>query len=190
MGLFSKKKIEGDELLSYLDYIGEEWKLKTFQQKEAELYTQALETYNPQSSKDVEALVQLLGAANRLAQSAAELMRRKDAITSVPDKATSLFFAWHAAYNDYLAWAAAQADAIAAKAANEVADMTKVKELQTKSEDSRAEAEDEEQKLMKNFKLTDADIDQLLDRAEQFVQQDKWRPRTVTYKPKSRMSGR
>ncbi|MEN8614540.1 hypothetical protein ABFB09_04555 [Dehalogenimonas sp. THU2] len=180
MGLFNKRKIQGDELLNYLDYLGEEWKLRAFQEKEAALYTEALDGYNPHNSKDASALEGLLDASNRLALSAAELLRRKDAITSVPDKATSLFFAWHAAYMDYLAWAVAQAESLEARLNNAVADTTTVKELQAKSEKSRSEADAEEQKLMKLLGFTDADMQQLLDRVAQSVEQDTWRPRSLS----------
>jgi hypothetical protein len=191
MGLFKKRKIEGDELLTYLDYIGEEWKLRAFQEKEANLYTEALDGYKPQKgAKDVEALKDLYVAANRLAQSAVELMRRKDALKSVPDKATSLFFAWHAAYTDYLAWVVAQVDAIEAKITGEAPDAAKVDGLRTKSEESRAEAEAEELKLLKQLGLTQGDVDQLHDRASQSAIEDRWRPRTVTYKPKRELPRR
>ena len=184
MGLFGKRKIQGDELLNYLDYIGEEWKLKTFQEKEASLYTDALDNYNPQSSKDAVALEGLLDASNRLALSAAELLRRKDAISSVPDKATSLFFAWHAAYLDYLAWTVAQAESLEARLDGRLADTATVKDLQTKSENSRAEADAEEHKLLKQLGFTDADMQQLLDRVTQATEQDNWRPRSLSPRPK------
>jgi len=191
MGLFGKRKIEGDELLTYLDYIGEEWKLRAFQEKEANLYTEALDSYKPQKgTKDVEGLKDLYVAANRLAQSAVELLRRKDALKSVPDKATSLFFAWHAAYTDYLGWVVAQVDAIEAKIAGEAPDAAKVEGLRTKSEGSSAEAESEQQKLLKQLGLTQGDIDQLHDRATQAAAEDRWRPRTVTYKPKKELPRR
>lgn len=186
MGLFSKRKIQGDELLNYLDYLGEEWKLKGFQEKEAGIYTAALDSYNPKNSKDTTALEGLLDAANRLALSAAELLRRKDAITSVPDKATSLFFAWHAAYVDYLAWTVAQAEAMEDKLDGKVPDTTTVKELQTKSESSTAAAETEEQNLLKILGFTDSDMQQLMDRVNQSLEQDRWQPRALSPRAKRR----
>ncbi len=191
MGLFSKKKIQGDELLTYLDYIGEEWKLRAFQEKEANLYTTALDGYKPQKgAKDVEGLKDLYSAAARLAQSAVELMRRKDELKSVPDKATSLYFAWQAAYSDYLAWVGVQVDAIEVKITGETPDSAKVEALRTKSEESRAAAETEEQKLLKQLGLTQGDVDQLHDRATQSTADDRWRPRTITYKPKKELPRR
>jgi hypothetical protein len=191
MGLFQKRKIQGDELLNYLDYIGEEWKLRSFQEKQSQAYTQALAAFDPKvAAKDAAAYKDLFSAANQLAQSAAELLRRKDAITPIPDKATTLFFAWHAAYTDYLAWAVAQAEAIVIKMGGETADAVKVKELQVKSEESRSEAEIEEGKLFKQLGLTQGDIDQLHDRATQAAEQDRWHPRTVTYKPKKELPRR
>lgn len=179
MGLFSKRKIQGDELLHYLDYLGEEWKLKAFQEQEAARYTEALDCYSSHNSKDDSSIEHLLDAANRLALSAAELIRRKDAITSVPDKATSLFFAWHAAYIDYLAWAVAQAEALEARLEKRDVDSVALKELQTKSEHSRSAAEVEEGKLLKLLNTTDVDLKQLFDRVEQFISQDNWRPRSL-----------
>jgi hypothetical protein len=191
MGLFSKKKIQGDELLTYLDYLGDEWKLRAFQDKEAQLYTQALDGYSPKpAAKNTDALKDLYAAANRMAQSAAELVRRKDAMTSVPDKATSLFFAWHAAYTDYLAWTVAQVDTIEAKIEGVVPDAAKLKELQGKSEESRADAETEEAKLMKQLGMTPLDAEQLRERADQAANQDRWQPRNVTYLPKRQTNRR
>jgi len=185
MGFFGKRKIEGDELLTYLDYIGDEWTLRAFQEKGAEAYTAALGEFDPKAAaKDAAAYDNLFVAANQLAQSAAELIRRKDALKSVPDKATSLYFAWHAAYTDYMAWAEAQAKTIAAKMAREAIDADELKALQAKSEESRAAAEAEEQKLLKLLGLTPADIDQLHDRATTAVKQDRWKPRPVALKTK------
>ncbi len=189
--LFGKKKIQGDELLTYLDYIGDEWTLRAFQEKGAEAYTAALAEFDSKAAaKDPAAYQNLFVAANQLAQSAAELIRRKDALKSVPDKATSLYFAWHAAYTDYLAWAEAQTKTIAAKMAREATNAEELKALQAKSEESRSAAEIEEQKLLKLLSLTPSDIDQLHDRATNAAQQDKWKPRPVTLKTKDQSKRR
>jgi hypothetical protein len=190
MGLFNRNKIQGDELLTYLDYFGEEWTLRAFQEKGAEVYTAAAAEFDPSvAAKNPAGYENIYIAANQLAQSAAELMRRKDALKSVPDKATSLYFAWHAAYTDYLTWATSQAGYLGAKmsgatAEEGAAEGPSLKELQTKSEASRANAEAEEQQLLKQLKLTPADIEQLRDRATTAVNQDKWKPRQVNIKPK------
>ncbi|ADJ25968.1 hypothetical protein Dehly_0661 [Dehalogenimonas lykanthroporepellens BL-DC-9] len=184
MGFFGRQKIQGDELLNYLDYIGEEWKIKAFQEKEAGIYTVALDSYNPRGSKDLESLERLLDAANRLALSAAEILRRKDEISSVPDKATSLFFAWHAAYVDYLAWAVAQAEGMEDRIDGKVPDAGIIKELQVKSEKTRFEAEEEEKKLLKLLGFTDADMQQLMDRVQQAIDNDRWQPRPLSSRTK------
>ena len=196
MGLFNRNKIQGDELLTYLDYLGEEWTLRAFQEKGAEGYTAAAAQFDPSlAAKNPAGYEIIYVAANQLAQSASELMRRKDALKSVPDKATSNYFAWHAAYTDYLAWANAQANYLGAKFTGAAADEKapegpSLKELQTKSEGSRANAEAEEQKLLKQLKLTPADVDQLHDRANTAVNQDRWKPRPVTTKPKDQSKRR
>jgi len=185
MRLFGRRKIQGDELLAYLDYLGEEWKLRAFQEKEATSYTEALRKFDPKAAaRNAEAYNDLYLASVRLAQSAAELLRRKDALKSVPDKATSNYFAWHAAYTDYLAWATAQASNIEAKMAGEVTDAAAIKDLQGKSEQSRAEAEAEEAKLIKQLGLTQNDIEQLRDRATSAAAQDRWQPRKTALKSK------
>ncbi|APV44076.1 hypothetical protein Dform_00721 [Dehalogenimonas formicexedens] len=197
MGLFDRNKIQGDELLTYIDYIGDEWILRAFQEKGAEVYTAAAAEFDPgAAAKNPAAYENIYVAANQLAQSAAELLRRKDALKSVPDKATSNYFAWHAAYSDYLSWANAQADYLGAKfmgaTANEAASSEgpTLKDLQAKSEESRAAAEAEEQRLLKKLKLTPGDIDQLRDRASNAIAQDKWKPRTVATKPKEQSKRR
>lgn len=196
MGLFNRNKIQGDELLTYIDYFGEEWTLRAFQEKGAEAYTEAASKFDPPAAaKNPLYYESIYVAANQLAQSAAELVRRKDALKTVPDKATSNYFAWQAAYSDYLTWADAQANYLGAKftaapAQEDAAEGPSLKELQTKSEESRANAEVEEQKLLKLVKLTPADIDQLKDRANAAVSQDKWKPRPVATKPKDQSKRR
>ncbi|PPD57792.1 hypothetical protein [Dehalogenimonas etheniformans] len=196
MGLFDRNKIQGDELLTYIDYVGDEWTLRAFQEKGAEVYTTAAAQFDPTAAaKNPAAYENIYIAANQLAQSAAELLRRKDALKSVPDKATSNYFAWHAAYSDYLAWANAQADYLGSKLAGIKAEEgasegPSLKDLQSKSEESRAAAEAEEQKLLKKLKLTPADIDQLRDRASNSIAQDKWKARPVNFKPKDQSKRR
>lgn len=186
MGLFSRRKIQGDELLNYLDYLGEEWKIKAFQEKEAGIYTAALDSYNPKGAQDIESLEHLLEAANRLALSAAEIIRRKDEISSVPDKATSLFFAWHSAYVDYLAWTVAQAEGLENRIDGKVPDSAVIKELQAKSEKSRAEAEEQESGLLKLLGFTNADMQQLMDRVQQSLDNERWQPRPIQPRIKRR----
>ena len=95
MGLFNRNKIQGDELLTHMDYLGEEWTLRAFQEKGAEAYTAAAAQFDPgAAAKNPAYYENIYVAANQLAQSAAELVRRKDAQKTVPDKATSNYFAW------------------------------------------------------------------------------------------------
>lgn len=196
MGIFDRNKIQGDELLTYIDYLGDEWTLRAFQEKGAEVYTAAAAEFDPgAAAKNPANYENIYIAANQLAQSAAELLRRKDALKSVPDKATSNYFAWQTAYSDYLAWANAQVGYLAGKLTGAVAEEgtsegPSLKELQTKSEESRASAEAEEKKLLKQLRLTPADIDQLRDRATTATSQDKWKPRTVVTKPKDQSKRR
>jgi hypothetical protein len=196
MGIFDRNKIQGDELLTYIDYLGDEWTLRAFQEKGAETYTAAAAEFDPSAAaKNPANYENIYIAAHQLAQSAAELMRRKDALKSVPDKATSNYFAWQTAYSDYLTWANAQAGYLAGKFAGTAveegaAEGPSLKELQNKSEESRANAEAEEKKLLKLLKLTPADIDQLRDRAANATSQDKWKPRTVITKPKDQSKRR
>ena len=182
MGLFGKK-IQGDELLRYIDYLGEEWNLKAFQDQESELYRKALAKYNL-NKKDPETAQEMFKASDRLAQSASEILRRKDKFMSVPEKAKETYFAWHAAYTDYLNWTNTQADAFEARLANAPVDNDKVKELQAIAEKSHEAATAEEAKLHKLLNLTDADIQGLMDKASEAALRDRWLPRTVTYAPK------
>lgn len=196
MGLFNRNKVQGDELLTYIDYLGEEWTLRAFQEKWAEAYTTAAAAFDPAAAaKNPANYENIYVAANQLAQSADELSRRKDALKMVPDKATSNYFAWQTAYSDYLTWANAQAQNLGAKffglAAEENAEEgPSLKELQVTSEESRANAEAEEMKLLKLVKLTPADIDQLRDRAATAISQDRWKPRPVATKPKDQSKRR
>ena len=98
--LFGQPKIQGDELQKCLTYLAEEWKLKAFQEKEVDLYNNALLECGNSISTDSQAAKEVYRAAKRLVQSARELLKRRGKITSIPEAASAMYSAWQLTYSD------------------------------------------------------------------------------------------
>lgn len=177
--LFGEPKIQGDGLRKCLAYLEEEWKLKAFQEKEADLYNNALVKCGRSISADGHAAKEMCRAANRLAQSASEILRRRGKMASIPDAPSAMYFAWQLTYSDYAAWATAQCAAIEAVANGMEPHGERVRELLSQSEKSRHEAEKEEKKLLKRLKLSGNVVKGIFNNASAAVEAEKWQPEEV-----------
>jgi len=175
--LFGEPKIRGEELQRCLAYLEEEWKLKAFQEKEADLYNNALVKYGKSISTDSRAAKEVCQAANRLAQSATEILEQRNKVASIPDVASAMYFAWQLTYSDYSAWAAAQAAAIEAWGRGMESHGERVRALLSQSEKSRHEAEKEEKKLLKRLKLSGDAVRRIFNNASAAVKADNWQPK-------------
>jgi len=174
--LFSEPKIQGDELRKCLAYYEQELKFKVFQEKEADLYNNALIKYGRSISTDSRAAKEVRQAANRLAQSASEILERRGKMTSIPDAASAMYFAWQLTYSDYSAWATAQSAAIEAVTNGLEPHGERVRELLSQSEKSRHEAENEEKKLIKRLKLSGGEVQKLFSNASAAITAENWQP--------------
>ena len=136
-----------------LAYYQEELRFKAFQEKEADLYNEAVVKYGMSVGTDDRAAKEMLRATKRLVESANEILRRRSQMAGVPDMASATYFAWQTTYSDYLAWASAQAAAVSAVANGMVPHGKRVQELLEESEKSRRKAEGEEKRFLKRLKL-------------------------------------
>jgi len=174
--LFGEPKIGGDELQKCLNYLEEELKLKVLQEKWSDLYNNALVKYGKSISRDSRAAKEMCRAANRLAQSASEILRRRGEMASIPDAASAMYFAWQLTYSDYSAWATAQSAAIEAVANGMEPRGERVPELLLQSEKSRHKSEKEERKLLKRLKLSGDAAQKLFNKASAAIAAENWRP--------------
>lgn len=174
--LFGKSKIKGDELSKCLAYLEEEWKLTAFQEKEADIYNDALVKYGSLMEIDRNAAKEMCQAINRLLQSASEILGRRSRISSVPDVASVSFSAWQSTYTSYLTWTQAQAAVIQALADGTEPNVRRSTELISKSENHRSIAMSELRILLKRLDISGKELQGLHDHATTTVEEDNWKP--------------
>ena len=174
--LFSKPKIEGDELQKCLAYLEEEGKLVIFRGKEEDLYNNASVKYGKSVATDSHAAKEMCRAANRLVQAASEIIRRRSEMTSVPDVASAMYFAWEKSYLAYLASTTAESAAWEAEASGMKPDYEYLRRLFIKSEDLRRKALQEERKLAKRLKLSGDVIRRMYNNAQAAIVNENWQP--------------
>jgi len=169
-----------------LAYYQEELKLRIFQEKEADLYNEAVAKYGPSAETDSEVTKKMLPAARRQAESANEVLRRRAKMASVPDTAAAVYFAWQVAYSDYLSWATAQAAAVSAVANGMVSHAEQVQRLLSRSEKSRHKAQAQEKKFLRRLKLTSDEARKILIKASMAVGDENWQPEEEPTKSRGR----
>lgn len=180
MGVFfGKPKIEGDERQRCLSYYEAELKLKAFQEKEADLYNKAAVKYARSTPTDSDAAKEMCRAANRLSQSANEILKRRDGMPPIPDAASAMYFAWQLTYSDYAAWASAQLAAVEAVANGMQPHTERVRQLLEQSEKSRQRAEKDERKFLERLKLSASEIRKMFLNASAAVSAENWQPEEV-----------
>ena len=152
-----------------LAYYQEELNFKAFQEKEADLYNEAVVKYGMSVGTDDRAAKEMLRATKRLVESANEILRRRSQMAGVPDMASATYFAWQTTYSDYLAWASAQAAAVSAVAKGMVPHGKRVQELLEESEKSRRRAEGKEKRFLKQLMITGDEVRRMLTEASTVV---------------------
>lgn len=175
--LFGEQKIQGNERKKCFEYYEEESKLTVFQEKEADLYNNALVKYGKSISTDSNAAKEMCRAANRLTQAASEILRRRGKMASIPDAASAMYFAWQVAFSNYSAWATAQSAAIEAAASGMEPYGWRVRQLLEQFEKSHHEAEKEEKKLLKRLKLSGDEFQTLFNNASAAIEAENWQPK-------------
>jgi len=176
---FGEPQIEGDELQKCLAYLQEELKLAAFQNKEATLYQNASVKYGDATSIDSPALKEKYRAANRLAQAADEIVKRRGKMGPIPDAASAGCSAWQLAYSDYSAWVSALSAAAEAIADGIEPPVRQVLKLASQFQKSRYAARDEGKKFLDHLGLDGNMIQKLLNGAAATVADDNWQPKEV-----------
>ncbi len=173
------KVAEDDVSKQCLAYLQEEMKLAAFQTREAGLHNEVLLRYGASTAVDIKATSEIVKASERLAEAAEEILRRRRAITSVPDVASSVYFAWETVYQNYSAWASAQATAVSAIANGRVPVTKYVKKLFLEAEKARRKAEGEEKRLGKQLKFSGDEFRKMLNEASVAAENDSWQPQKL-----------
>jgi len=176
---FDESQIEGDELQKCLAYLQEELKLAAFQNKEATLYQHTSAKYGDSASIDSSALKEKYRAANRLAQAADEIVKRREQMEPIPDAASAAYSAWQLAYSDYSAWVSALSAAAKAIADGIEPPVRQVLKLASQFQKSRYVARDEGKKFLDRLGLDGNTIQKLLNDAAVAVAADDWQPKEV-----------
>lgn len=168
-----------NELQGYLAYLEEEYKLRAFQEKEADLYNNSVVKYGNSMTTDSLASKEMCRAASQLSQSVSEILRRRGEIAPIPDVASAMYLAWQMTYSDLSAWASAQYAAIQAVANGLQPNVERVRKLLSQSEKSRHKAENEEKRFLKCLKLNINDINRMLSNSSTAVAADNWQPKAT-----------
>lgn len=178
--LFGQPKIQGDELQKCLIYLEEEFKLAVFKDKGATLYTSALVKYGSPTSVDSRAFKKRCLAADRLAQAASELLRRRGKMEPIPDAASAVYSAWQLAYSDYSAWVSALSAAfegIAGGVEPTERSTEWVLQLASQFQKSQHIAENESKKFVKRLKVSGYMVQKLFSSASAAVATENWQPK-------------
>ena len=176
---FGEPQIEGDERQKCLAYLQEELKLAAFQDKEATLYKNASAKYLDAPPTDSLAPKEKYRAANRLAQAADEIVKRRDKMGPIPDAASAAYSGWQLAYSDYSAWVSALSAATEAIADGIEPPVREVLKLASQFQKSRYVARDEGRKFLDRLGLDGNMIQELLIDAAAAVADDDWQPKEV-----------
>jgi len=115
----------------------------------------------------------LINATKRVAQSAQEILRRRQKITSVPEIASSMFYAYQRRFEDYLSLKQEQANIITRFTPNP-GDANRLEESWIAEKKSREIALKEEKKLWRQLKLSDSEIMKMRTDAVATVKAEKW----------------
>jgi replicative superfamily II helicase len=177
--LFGEPKLDREEFNQCLKYLEEHYKLTTFQEKEADIYNEALTQYMPSLATDSHSAKEMLKVAERFKKAAHLLLTRSKQLVSVPESAGALHFAWQIVFSDYAAWVDAQYAVYVAIADRRPPFAERVQALFRQQEESHKKALQEEKKLLKRLRasgLTPSDIQRLIDKAFVAIASENWQP--------------
>jgi hypothetical protein len=177
--LFGEPKLDREELNQCLEYLGEHYKLTTFQEKEADIYNEALTQYMPTLATDSRSAKEMLKVAERFKKATHLLLKRSKQLVSVPESAGALHFAWQIVFSDYTAWVDAQYAAYTAIVEGQPPLAERVQTLFRQQEESHKKALQEEKKFLKRLRssgLNASDIQWLVDKAFAAIESENWQP--------------
>lgn len=181
MGLFSKSRIEGEELRRCLDYYEAELMVTNFQTREADLFNNTLVKYFNSITEDPVAAVEVCKAANRLVQAAHEVIMRHETIQRIPDAALSMRCAWSVTFLSLKAWAEATLSAMEALANGMTPDYAYVQHLLGENQVVQRKAQEEDKRFLRRLKVAAAEINKILSRINDDAATDDWEPKPSCY---------
>jgi len=181
MGLFSNAGIVGDELQRCLAYYEAEMKVTAFQTREADLFNNTLVKYLDSMAEDHVAARQVCDAANRLVQSAQEVLRRHEEISSIPQAAYSMRYAWHVTLLAHATWAEATLSAMEALANGMTPHYAYVQDLVAKYQAACGKAQKEDKKFLKRLQVTPDAFEKIINRCNDAGETDSWQPKPSGY---------
>jgi hypothetical protein len=177
--LFGEPKLDREEYNRCLEYLGEHYKLTTFQEREADKYNESLTQHMPTLGIDTQSAQEMLQIAERFKEAAHTLVKRSKQLVSVPEPAGTLHFAWQVVFSNYVTWVDAQYTAYVSIAEGNMPFAERIQALFHQQEASHKKALQEENKLLKRLKssgLTPSDIQRLVDNAFAAVEAENWQP--------------
>jgi len=178
MGLFGSPKIDGEELQECLAYFEAQTRVVSFQTKEADLYNNVMVKYGNSITESPLAAREACKAANRLAQSATEVLRRHQGIKNVPAAASAMHWAWYMAFIANSTWALATSKAIEAMAEGMAPTTVYVQQCVELYQKAWRKADDEDKKFLKRLKVSGEEIAKIVARATSTnATDDDWEPK-------------
>jgi len=166
-----RQRIDQEGHKKCLSYLQEEMKLWAFRQIEELLFNEVFVQYHD-GQADIPR-EKLINATKRVVQSAQEILRRRQKITSVPEIASSMFYAYQKRYEDYLSLKQEQANIIT-ELTPSIGDTNRLEESWVMEKKSREIAMKEEKKLLGQLKLSDSEIMKMRADAVAIVKAEKW----------------
>jgi len=177
MGLFGSPKIDGKELQECLAYFEAQTRVVRFQTREADLYNNVMVKYGNSITESPLAAREACKAANRLAQSATEVLKRHQEIRHVPAAASAMHWAWYVTFVANSTWALATSKAIEAMAEGMAPATVYVQQCVELYQKAWRKADDEDKKFLKRLKVGGEEIAKIVARATSAVAaDDDWEP--------------
>lgn len=177
--LFGAPKLDRDELSKCMEWLGKQYEITGFQDKEAELYNNAILRDGNSLTTSPEAAMRIVKAVKRMVQAATELVVRNDNMKPIPEAATAAHYAWSLVFMQWKSWATAQCTAIESMAEGSNPRSEYVQELMQQFATLEEQAKKEEEKLLKRMNrsgATLADIQKLITKANQTLSKNNWQP--------------
>jgi hypothetical protein len=177
--LFGQPKLDSHGLQSCIEWLGKHYELTGFQDKEAELYNNALVKDGNSITTSPESAKRVMNAANRLVKAASELMLRHSSIGNIPEAATADHYAWGLVFQQWKTLSSAQLAALEATINSTGPHMGYVQQIAQEMSSLEAKAHKEEEKLLKRMNRSGfnlANTQQLVNKANQVLSQDNWQP--------------
>ncbi len=177
--LFGEPKLSTEEFNRCLVYLGEHYKLTTFQEKEADIYNGAVTRYSPTLDVGSNSAKEMLKVAERYKKAAHLLIKRSKQLVSVPDTAGTLHFAWQVVFSSYVALVDAQHAVYATIVDGNIPRIERVQTIFHEHQEFHKKALKEEERLLKRLRssgLTPSDVQSLTDKAFADVETENWQP--------------